>query len=57
MKALEKKKEHRYQTATELVEDLDAFVTGKPVRHARRATPGYVIGKLLRRQPVLWSRR
>lgn len=55
MKALEKKKEHRYQTATELVEDLDAFVTGKPVRHARRATPGYVIGKLLRRQPVLWS--
>ncbi|MDP6957666.1 MAG: protein kinase, partial [Planctomycetota bacterium] len=55
MKALEKKKEHRYRTATELVEDLDAFVSGKPVRHARRATLGYVIGKLLRRQPVLWS--
>lgn len=53
--ALEKKKEDRYATAGQLVEDLDAFVSGRPVQHARRSTPGYVLGKLFRRQPVLWS--
>jgi serine/threonine protein kinase len=37
LKALEKKKEHRYQSAAELSDDLKLFLQGEPV-HARPVT-------------------
>lgn len=54
MKALRKEPDRRYRSAEELVEDIDRWLTGMPVR----ATPdslGYRARKLLRRQRVALS--
>ena len=52
---LEKEKRRRYRSAAELLEDLDGYLAGHPLRHARRATLGYVLAKKIRRQPLLWG--
>jgi len=53
--ALEKDKQRRYETPGQLIEDLDAYRRHHPLKHARRPTLGYVLGKRIRRQPLLWS--
>lgn len=48
LKALEKERSRRYQTAGELAADLRRRLNGEPVE-AKRASAIYVMGKLLRR--------
>ena len=48
LKCLEKRRERRYQTAQQLVDDLKCWVAGKPIR----AQPVSVLGKLTR-----WAQR
>jgi WD40 repeat protein len=55
LKALEKEKKRRYGTMRELLEDLEAYAQGNPLRHARRPTLAYVLGKKIRKQPLLWG--
>jgi serine/threonine protein kinase len=50
LKALRKAPERRYASAAELVDDLERWRLGRPVR-ARRETAGYRAGKFLRRHP------
>ncbi|CAN5869937.1 hypothetical protein BH24GEM1_BH24GEM1_18460 [soil metagenome] len=47
-KAIEKEPEHRYQSAQELLDDIDRHLSGLPV-HARRATAAYRLRSYLRR--------
>lgn len=44
MKALEKRRRNRYSSVSELRQDIDNFLRGKPVK-ARRKTFGYIITK------------
>ncbi len=48
LKTLRKEPERRYASVEHLMDDLDRFVTGRPLA-ARRESFGYVAGKLLRR--------
>jgi tetratricopeptide (TPR) repeat protein len=48
LKTLEKQAEARYAGVDALAADLKAFLEGRPVS-ARTASPGYVLGKFLRR--------
>jgi WD40 repeat protein/predicted Ser/Thr protein kinase len=52
---LEKEPSRRYATATELIEDLDAFLRGDPLRHAARPTWLTVLRARIRKQPLLWG--
>lgn len=51
-KALAKLPEERYESAEEFAEDLDALLSGKPVR-ARRPSPFYLLGLFVRRNRAL----
>ncbi len=55
LKAIEKEKNRRYSDPGQFLEDFLAFRRGDPVRYARRATLAYVLGKKIRRQPLLWG--
>jgi WD40 repeat protein len=55
LRALEKEKKRRYGTVREFLEDLEAYAQGNPLRHARRPTLTYVLGKKIRKQPLLWG--
>ncbi|MEK7469024.1 MAG: PQQ-binding-like beta-propeller repeat protein [Planctomycetota bacterium] len=55
LKCLEKDPARRYATIAELLEDIDACLAGAPLRHARRRTALYVLGRQVRRQPLPWS--
>lgn len=55
LKCMEKDKERRYAYAGQILEDLDAYLAGNPLRHARRPTFAYVLSKKIRKQPILWS--
>ena len=48
LKTLEKQPEARYASVDALAADLNAYLEGRPVS-ARNASPGYVLGKFLRR--------
>jgi serine/threonine protein kinase len=48
LRCLEKDPARRYQTALGLAEDLDRWLTGRPVE-ARPRTPGYVLARAVRR--------
>ncbi|MCO5165115.1 MAG: protein kinase [Planctomycetes bacterium] len=53
LKALEKQRERRYQSAAEMAEDIQRFLGGLPI-HARQATLGYKARKwLARRWPAV----
>jgi WD40 repeat protein/predicted Ser/Thr protein kinase len=54
-KCLEKDPRRRYSDAAALIEDLDAFLSGHPLRHARRRTIGYVLARSARRDPLAWA--
>ncbi len=49
LKALEKARERRYQSAAEMADDLQRFLGGLPI-HARQATVSYKAKKWLRRR-------
>ncbi len=51
MKAIEKKRDRRYQTADELAQDIDRFLTGQPVA-ARPPSPIYRLGKFTKKNRV-----
>jgi serine/threonine protein kinase len=55
LRALEKEKKRRYGTMRELLEDLEAYGQGNPLKHARRPTLLYILGKKIRKQPLLWG--
>ncbi|MCZ6599005.1 MAG: serine/threonine-protein kinase, partial [Planctomycetota bacterium] len=55
LRALEKEKARRYRNATELIEDLEAFSNGNPLRHARRPTLVYVLAKKIRKHRAAWA--
>ncbi|MBI2900699.1 MAG: protein kinase [Planctomycetes bacterium] len=55
IRALEKDQKRRYVDAAQMIEDLDACLNGNPLRHARRPTFAYVLGKKIRKQPLLWA--
>ncbi len=55
LKCLEKDLSRRYSDGGALLEDLEALAQGQPLRHARRRTWSYVLGKRIRRQPVQWT--
>ncbi len=55
LKALEKEPSRRYSGAKELIEDLAAFRQREPLRHARRPTLAYVLGKRIRKRPLQWA--
>lgn len=48
MRCLEKDPARRYQSAADLADDLERFLNGQPIL-ARRASPAYRFGKLVRR--------
>jgi tetratricopeptide (TPR) repeat protein len=50
LKAMEKEPARRYPSARALAEDIDRFLSGRPVL-AHRAGPFYKLKKLIRRQP------
>ncbi|ATB43721.1 hypothetical protein CYFUS_009201 [Cystobacter fuscus] len=52
LKCLEKERSARYDSARALAEDLERFLSGEPV-HARRAGPGYRLGKKLRKHRLV----
>jgi serine/threonine protein kinase len=52
LKALEKRRERRYQSAAELADDLERFLEGAPIR-ARQASRGYRARKWIARR---WQR-
>lgn len=52
LKAIAKAPEERYPTALEFATDLEALLTGKPVR-ARRPSPFYLLGLFVRRNRAL----
>jgi tetratricopeptide (TPR) repeat protein len=52
LKALEKEKERRYQSARDLGEDLRRYLEGEPIL-ARRPSRLYVLRKKVRKYPVL----
>jgi tetratricopeptide (TPR) repeat protein len=52
LKAMEKRPQDRYATAQELTEDLERWLTSKPIR-ARRSTRWERFGKWVRRRPAL----
>lgn len=51
MKALRKEPERRYATVRELIDDLDAYLAGRPIR-ARPDSWSYRTGKFLRRHRI-----
>ncbi len=51
LKAIERDRERRYQTAVELRDDLRRFVANQPIK-ARRAGPALRIGKFVRRHQL-----
>ena len=51
LKALEKERERRYQTATELAEDIERHLSHRPVS-ARPPSRAYLLGKFVRRHRV-----
>ncbi|MBI2900489.1 MAG: protein kinase [Planctomycetes bacterium] len=55
LKALEKDAKRRYGSAGDLLEDLGAFAQHEPLKHAKRPTTAYVLGKKIRKQPLLWG--
>ncbi len=55
LKCLEKDPARRYADVPALLEDIDACLAGAALRHARRRTALYVLGRQIRRQPLLWS--
>lgn len=50
LKALEKDRDRRYDSAAALADDLDRHLRGEPVT-ARSPTPAYVIGRYIQRRP------
>ncbi|MEE8169095.1 MAG: hypothetical protein V3T70_00975, partial [Phycisphaerae bacterium] len=48
LKALEKRKEARYQSVAELCGDVERFLTGDPIQ-AKKASPMYLLRKLIAR--------
>ncbi|UCD75990.1 MAG: protein kinase, partial [Phycisphaerales bacterium] len=52
LKALEKEKDRRYQSARELAEDLRRYLEGEPIL-ARRPSTLYVLRKRVRKHPVI----
>lgn len=55
LKGLEKNPRRRYADVAQFLEDLDAFARHEPLRHARRPSFGYVLGKRIRKHPLLWG--
>ncbi len=55
LKCLEKDKGRRYEHVGRLLEDLDAYLAGNPLRYARPPTIGYILAKRIRKQPLLWG--
>jgi outer membrane protein assembly factor BamB/tRNA A-37 threonylcarbamoyl transferase component Bud32 len=53
MKAVEKTPERRYQTATEMGEDIDRFLAGEPI-HAKPASVVYRAARKLRRHALVF---
>lgn len=53
--ALEKDPKRRYEDPRQMIEDIDAFLAHEPLRHARRPTWSYVVGRKIRKQPLLWA--
>ncbi len=54
LRCLEKEPARRYPSARDLADDLSRFLADQPIR-ARRASPGYRIGKHVRRHRGAWS--
>jgi serine/threonine-protein kinase len=48
LKCLQKQPEHRYRTAAELAEDLEAFLRGEPPIHARSGSLSYYLSRVFR---------
>ncbi|MHC4607989.1 MAG: protein kinase domain-containing protein, partial [Planctomycetota bacterium] len=55
LRALEKEKKRRYAGVDQMTDDLTAFLEREPLKHARRPTFSYVLGKKIRKQPLLWG--
>ncbi len=54
MKALDKDRKRRYDSANSLAQDLQHYLRGEPVS-ARRPTTSYVLGKLVRRHRIAFA--
>lgn len=52
LKTLERSRDDRYLTADDLADDIEAYLTGRPVQ-ARRATRRYLLSKWVRRNRFL----
>jgi eukaryotic-like serine/threonine-protein kinase len=56
LKCLRKPLGSRYRSASELIEDLECFLKGEPLIHARSEAPGERVIQWARRAPALASR-
>ena len=55
LRCLERDADRRYRAASELVEDLDCYLSRRPLVHARPPTWLGLLGRRFRGQPVAWA--